>query len=157
MATTEHTTGGEATTQVLKFSLGEQDYCVDIEYVQEILDGGTLTTVPSTEEYIEGVMDLRGQTTTIVSPEKIMEAENVDPSELVADGGEAKTRIIMLESSVGEGETPIGWLVSAVSDVTEFSTETLEAEGITDEPMFEGVVSDTDGYTIWLDPTKMLE
>ena len=53
------------TAQVLTFGIGEQAYCIELEYVTEIIDGGDMTSVPNTPDHVEGVMDLRGQTTTI--------------------------------------------------------------------------------------------
>ena len=55
------------TTQVLTFTLGEAEYCVPIEYVAEIGGGDTVRSVPNTDPHVEGVTDLRGETTTIVA------------------------------------------------------------------------------------------
>lgn len=145
------------TTQVLEFSLGEQRYCIAIEHVTEIIDGGKMTSVPSTDDCVEGLMDLRGQTTTIVNPYMILETNDVDPTELVTDGGVTQNRIIMLEEEISNGDGAIAWLVSDVSEVTEVQTDALEAEGITDSNLFRGVVKndDDDGFTIWLDPQEL--
>ncbi len=141
--------------QALKFSIGKQSYCVEIEYVTEIIDGGEMTPIPNTDDHIEGLMDLRGQTTTVVNPYKLLEMDGVDPSELMADGGTTKSRVIMLEPDIVDGDGTVGWLVSDVSQVTEISTDTLEAQGITDTDMFRGVIKDEDGFTIWLDPHEL--
>lgn len=145
------------TAQVLTFGIGEQAYCIDLEYVTEIIDGGAMTSVPNTPNHVEGVMDLRGQTTTIVNPLVLLEGERIDPEELVADGGTETHRIIMLDSDIIDGDGAIGWLVSTVSAVTEIPVDTLEAEGITDSAMFRGVVKqdDSDGFLIWLDPLEL--
>jgi len=145
-------------TQVLTFGIGEQSYCIGLDYVTEIIDGGEMTQVPSTADHVEGVMDLRGQTTTIVNPMVLLESgESFDTDNLLTDGGEPSNRIIMLDSSLVDGEGAIGWLVSTVSRVTEIPIEKIEAEGITDAPMVRGVVKrdDDDGFLIWLDPTEL--
>jgi len=60
-----------ASDQVLEFRLGDETYCVSIDYVTEIVDVGDLTTVPNAPPYVEGVMDLRGRTTAIVNPKDV--------------------------------------------------------------------------------------
>ena len=70
------TTGGSAantTGQVLEFALGDETYCVSIDYVTEIVDVGELTTVPNAPRHVEGVMDLRGRTTSIVDPKTVFD------------------------------------------------------------------------------------
>lgn len=145
------------TAQVLTFGIGEQDYCIDLEYVTEIVDGGQLTAVPNTPEHVEGVMDLRGQTTTIVNPLVLLEGGTMDPDDLVTDGGENTHRIIMLDSDLVDSSGAVGWLVSTVSAVTEIPVENLDAEGVTDADMFRGVVKreNSDGFLIWLDPEEL--
>jgi purine-binding chemotaxis protein CheW len=116
-----------------------------------------MTSVPNTPDHVEGVMDLRGRTTTIVNPLVLLEGESIDPEDLVTDGGEETHRIIMLDRELVDGDGAIGWMVSTVSAVTEIPVDTLEAEGITDSPMFQGVVKqdDDDGFLIWLDPEEL--
>lgn len=151
--------GADDTVQVLTFGIGEQEYCIELEYVTEIIDGGAMTAVPNTAEYIEGVMDLRGQTTTIINPLTLMESGGLDPAELLTDGGEVSNRIIMLDAASIDSAGAIGWLVSTVSQVTEIPVDKLEAEGITDSPMVQGVVkkADDEGFLLWLDPTEFIE
>lgn len=150
------TTATTGDVQVLEFTLGEQTYCVEIEYVTEILDGGEMTEIPNTPDYVEGVMDLRGQTTTIVNPMAVLEAGGVDPDDLVTDGGMTQNRIIMLEPDIVDGDGTIGWLVSDVNEVTSVSETALEAEGVTDAPMFRGLIKKNDEFTIWLNPHELL-
>lgn len=145
------------TAQVLQFGIGEQDYCIELEYVTEILDGGEMTTVPNTAAHVEGVMDLRGQTTTIVNPLVLLEGESVDPDELLTDGGDPSNRVILLDGKLVDGDGAIGYLVSSVSAVIELPINSLDAAGITDSPLFKGVVKqeDNDGFLIWLNPEEI--
>ncbi len=159
MSVTQQSPDGGAgeSTQVLTFGIGTQAYCIELEYVTEIIDGGEMTSVPNTPAHVEGIMDLRGQTTTIVNPLVLLEGETVDPDELLTDGGETTNRVLMLDRQLVDGDGAIGWLVSTVSAVTEIPIDTLEAEGITDSAMFQGVVKrdDSDDFLIWLDPEEM--
>jgi purine-binding chemotaxis protein CheW len=149
----------EETVQVLTFGIGKQSYCIELEYVTEIIDGGAMTSVPNTAEHVEGVMDLRGQTTTIIDPLVLLDGKSIDPDELLTDGGGDTNRVIMLDKQLVDDEGAIGWLVSTVSAVEEIPLGTLEAEGITDSPLYKGVSkrSDGDGFLIWLNPEVMTE
>ena len=60
------------TIQMLEFELGGETYCVDIGYVSEIVDRGSVTPVPNAPDFVEGVMDLRGRTTSIVDPKTLL-------------------------------------------------------------------------------------
>jgi len=115
-----------------------------------------MTSVPNTPAHVEGVMDLRGLTTTIVNPLVVLEGESLDPAELVTDGGKATNRIIMLDRKLVDGDGAIGWLVSTVSNVTDIPTDAIEADTITDSPLFRGVVKrDEEGFLIWLNPNEL--
>ncbi|MFC7194669.1 chemotaxis protein CheW [Halosimplex aquaticum] len=67
----ETQTGEE--TRVLEFALGDEQYCLDIEYVEEIVKRETVTRVPNTADCVEGVVDLRGQITTILDPKVLLD------------------------------------------------------------------------------------
>ncbi|MEF8772672.1 chemotaxis protein CheW [Halodesulfurarchaeum sp.] len=57
---------------VLKFSLGDGRYCIDISHVEEIVDANEeITPDPNADDHIVGVVDLRGETTTIVDPKSV--------------------------------------------------------------------------------------
>jgi purine-binding chemotaxis protein CheW len=54
-------------TQVLEFILGEEQYCVTIDAVDEIVKATEVTPMPETPPAVVGIMDLRGNTTVIVN------------------------------------------------------------------------------------------
>jgi purine-binding chemotaxis protein CheW len=139
--------------QVLTFTLGAETYCVAIDYVAEIVDGGELTALPDSADHVEGVMDLRGETTTIVNPFTLF---GTDTDALVTDGGLTESRIIVLDSESVGAESPVGWLVSEVHTVKTISTELLETDAIGENTLLRGVLSDDDGFTLWVKPHGLL-
>lgn len=143
-------------TQVLTVTLGEQDYCVDIDYVAEIVDGGEMTTLPNTDEHVEGVIHRRGQTTTIVNPCTVLDAETVDAEELVTDGGQTQHRIVVFDSEATGAETTMGWLVSGVEEVTGVTEDPLGTDEISETDLLRGLIKEDDGFTLWLDPRKLV-
>ena len=142
------------TTQVLTFALGEEECCVPIEFVAEIVANEQIKTVPNTEQYVEGVADLRGKTTTILDPRKVL---SVQTQGLLTDGCETGNRIIVLDKEVLDIESPTGWLVSDVREVNAVSASGIDEEAVADSDCIRGLLkSDTDDrFTIWLEPQKL--
>jgi len=142
-------------TQVLKFALGAEDYCVDISYIAEIVDGDGMTAIPDSDPHVEGVMDLRGRTTTIVNPCAVLEGDSIGADELLTDGGVDQSRIIVLDSETTGADSTTGWVVSDVTEVMEVSEESLEAESVGDTDLLRGLIKGDDGFTLWVDPTGL--
>jgi len=145
----------DGSAQVLEFNLGEASYCVDIEHVDEIVDGGTMTAVPNTPAHVAGVMDLRGRTTTIVNPLQLLDTGGPGVHELVADGGVTDSRIVILDADSVETDGAVGWLVSDVNEVSRVDDETVEADTVTDTDAIRGLIKRDDGFTIWIDPHEL--
>lgn len=141
--------------QVLVFTLGEEKYCVPIDCIAEIVGSKKIRPIPNTEPHIEGVTDLRGETTTIVNPSKLL---SIETESLVTDGGQAKNRIIVLDADNLNVNSPTGWLVSDVREVNKISESDIDAEGTTDSKFLRGLVkNDTDDtFTLWLNPDKIV-
>jgi purine-binding chemotaxis protein CheW len=139
MATTTATDSDAPTErQGVVFRLGETAYSIDIRYVDEIVERGTLTPLPNTADHFEGVMDLRGETTTIFNPRRYFDLERADRE---AD------RILILE----QGDGTVGWIVDSVERVIEYTTEAIESE--MSDGAVEGVLRRDDDFIIVVDPS----
>jgi purine-binding chemotaxis protein CheW len=148
MATASPRAAAEATGQVLEFKLGTETYCVDIDYVTEIVDVGELTDLPNAPAYIEGVMDLRGRTTAIVDPKEIFDIEAVE-----ADN----QRIIVFDPEIIADRKAAGWLVDEVYQVVKLDADTVEEAPEGGREAVRGVIKhddadEDDGFVIWVDP-----
>ena len=141
-------------TQVLTFTLGEESYCVPIDYVAEIVDDETVQTVPNTEDHVEGVTDLRGETTTILDPSELLE---VATDALLTGGGRTRKQIVGLDPDALGTESATGWLVSEVKEVSAVAHDALDTGTVSDSPFLEGFLKsdDDDEFTIWLDPHEL--
>ncbi|MFB6091554.1 MAG: chemotaxis protein CheW [Haloquadratum sp.] len=131
--------------QVLEFELGGETYCVDIDYISEIVDRGSLTKVPNAPEFVEGVMDLRGRTTSIVNPKTLLNVED--------DLDEAE-RIVIFDSSTFEDDAAVGWLVDEVDQVVRVSMDNVEDPPMERGDFIEGIIRREDGLVVWISPTK---
>lgn len=126
--------------QVLEFQIGGKQYCVDLDHVDEIVDNeNAITEIPQTDHAVMGVMDLRGETTTIVDPR-------------ISLGIDAETNpkyVVVFESDT----QPIGWLIEDVTQVAEVSETNLE-ESVSNDAV-KGVFKQADKFTIWVDPSDI--
>jgi purine-binding chemotaxis protein CheW len=113
--------GGE----FLTFTLGPEEYGIDILKVQEIRGYDAVTTIANTPNFIKGVINLRGIIVPIVDMRIKFNLENVTYDQLTV------VIILNLESRV------VGMVVDGVSDVI-----ALTPEQIKDAPQF-GATLDT--------------
>ncbi|CQH54785.1 purine-binding taxis protein CheW [Halobacterium hubeiense] len=127
-------------TDVLEFSLGEDRYCIDIAHVDEIVDATEdVTPIPNADANVVGVVDLRGETTTVVDPRV----------RLGIKGSPDGSRIVVLS----EHEST-GLLVDDVHEV-----ESVDPDEIDDSAASEttrGVVRRDDRFVVWVDPDALV-
>jgi purine-binding chemotaxis protein CheW len=134
--------GNGESTQVLEFGLGDETYCLDIGYIDEIVDAGDLTAIPNSPRHVEGVMDLRGQTTTIIDPKKL----------LGVSGDAESERIVVFDPEAVEDGGTVGWTVDEVYQVRDVSPDQVDdATTATDEAV-RGIVKDDDRFVVWVEP-----
>jgi len=138
----------EKLLQLVSFTLGSEEYGVDILQVQEINRMSQITSVPQAPDYVEGVINLRGKVVPIVDLRKRL---NLDSKEY-----DKNTRIVVVDI-VG---TVLGLIVDAVSEVLRIPESTIEpapdiVTGINAE-FIKGVVKLEDRLLIFLDLTKVI-
>ena len=105
-----------AEQQLVVFGLGKEEFGIDISRVREIVKLQNITTIPQSMDFVEGIVNLRGQIVPIVDLCKRF---------LVADRSEsvdAERRIIVVNMS---GQT-IGILVDGVSEILRIPDEAIE-------------------------------
>ena len=133
-------------TRVLEFRLGDELYCLDIEYVEEIVREESVTRVPNTAAYVSGVVDLRGQITTILDPKTTIGIERSDDDQL----------IVVFDAELFDDHGAIGWLVDEVNQVTPIVEEEVKESPI-QEPYINGVIERDDEFVIWTTPELALD
>ena len=100
---------GMGQQQLVVFKLGGEDFGVDIMQVREIIRKETCTVVPNAPDYVNGVINLRGQITTIINLRK-----KLGLAEIEGDLDEQQERVIVVEA----GNSIVGMAVDAVTEVT---------------------------------------
>lgn len=99
----------------LLFSLGREDYGIEIKYVTEIIGIQEITGVPELPEYIKGVINLRGKIIPIMDVRLRFKKDARDYDD--------RTCIIVVDIQ----EIPIGLVVDRVSEVAPIPDEDISA------------------------------
>ncbi len=136
--------------QMVTFSLGQEEYGVDILQVQEINRMVEITEVPQTDSYVEGIINLRGKVIPIIDLRKKFGMPDKEH-----DG---KTRIVVVDVS---NET-VGLVVDGVSEVLRVPGGSLEeapklvAGDYASADYIKSIVKLEDRLLIYLDLQKII-
>lgn len=134
--------------QLVTFSIGEEEFGVDILKVQEIIRTMEITKVPRAPEFVEGVINLRGKVIPIIDLRRRFG--------LSSKAYDNHTRIIVIEIN----SMIVGFVVDSVSEVLRIPVSTVEPP----PPVVAGLESDyisavgklQDRLLILLDLDKLL-
>ena len=103
------------TFQYIVIKLGNEQYGIDIRYIDNIVRMQHITRVPKVAGYLKGVINLRGEVIPVMSLRIKMD--------LAADEITKATRIIILKL---EQHGTIGVIVDEVKEVVTLSTDEIE-------------------------------
>ena len=101
----EMKTQTEEILQLVSFNIGQEEFGLDIQSIQEINRMVDITHVPNSPEFVSGVINLRGKVIPIINLRKRF---GFPPKE-----NDKNTRIIVVEL----GDMVVGFVVDAVSEV----------------------------------------
>jgi purine-binding chemotaxis protein CheW len=143
-------TGGQGELiQLVSFLLSGEEYGVEVLKVREIIRMPTITHMPNTPHYVEGIINLRGKVIPIISMRKrfnLMESENNN-----------QTRIIIMDVAGMLN----GFIVDAVSEVIRIHNSEIQpppsmilSEGIGQE-FITGVINHAERLLIVMDVDRM--
>ncbi|MFD1587245.1 chemotaxis protein CheW [Halorientalis brevis] len=137
-----------ARTRVLEFELGDERFCLDIDYIEEIVELENMTRVPNSPSFVEGVVDLRGQVTTIINPKDALEVEEEVGGSLI---------IVFDSEEVGD-QGHLGWVVDEVRQVTPVSDDEVNDSPDEDAEYINGIINreDEDDFVVWTTPELAL-
>ena len=98
----------------LTFSLGNESYGIEIQYVTEIIGIQTITEVPELPPYIKGIINLRGKIIPVIDVRLRFKKEVKEYND--------RTCIIVIDIM----ELSIGLIVDSVSEVLNIPDEDIE-------------------------------
>lgn len=105
-------------TQYLTYRLADEVFAVDVAKIREILDFTPATKVPGTPEYMQGVINVRGNVVPVVD---MRVKFGISKTEKTVD-----TCIVVMEITVDEETTILGALVDSVQEVIELEAGQIE-------------------------------
>jgi purine-binding chemotaxis protein CheW len=144
---------GNDEVQVVEFLIGEDKFAVNLFDVREIVEASKITPLPHASSFIRGIIDLRGEITTIVDLRHLLK---------IKKGGDTNSedlRFIVLDESVTDGKT--GVVVDEVTSVLTVAVADIDqnSHGAGDESYILGVIKKEVGergeskkeLVIWID------
>jgi purine-binding chemotaxis protein CheW len=134
--------------QLVVFRLGREAYGVDIGQVQGIERMQVVTRVPHAPAFVDGVINLRGQVTPVIT---LRARLHMEPAEHTRE-----TRIVVVRM----GNRGVGMVVDAVEGVMRIAGEQVEPPSelvaSTDSAYLRGIAKVNDDLLILLDLEKVL-
>lgn len=114
----------EAVKQFIVVNIKNEQYGIDIQYIDNIVKMQKITRVPKAQSYFKGVINLRGEIIPVMS---IRNKFGLEDDEITD-----KTRIIILKP---EQQESIGIIVDLVKEVVSLNSENIEklSQDINDE------------------------
>ena len=150
--------GVEEVVQVVVFLLNQEKFAINLFDVKEIVEYTKITPIPGSDRYIKGIIDLRGEITTIFDLKEKMRISS-------GSTHNQQSRIIVIDNSVTKSKT--GILVDDVTTVlsTTQSQIDYDACGGSHSSHILGIIrqkkgdqdSDKADLIIWIDFVGMLQ
>ncbi len=136
-------------TQLVTFSIGDEEFGVNILQVQEIIRTMEITNVPRAPEFVEGVINLRGKVIPIVDMRRRFGLRSKEHDKY--------TRIIVIEIDM----IIVGFVVDSVSEVLRIPANSVQppppvVAGM-DSDYIDGVGKLEDRLLILLDLDSLLD
>ena len=132
--------------QLVSFKVGNEEFGLDILKVQEIIRLRDLTRVPNLPDFVDGVINLRGQVIPVIGLRRRLGVEQAE--------ADKRTRIVVAEVN---GHI-LGFVVDEVSEVLRISPETVEPPpqmGNVERKYVQGIGKIEDRLLIIIDPSLL--
>ena len=138
--------------QYLSFRVGTDDYAVDILRVQEIRGWEKVRALPDSQDFVKGVLDMRG----IIVPIIDLRVRFGDPDPAYS----STTVVIVVSIDREDGDRQlIGAVVDSVSDVLDVNASNLRAPpelgGTVNRQFLDGMVSLERGMVVLLNLNRL--
>ncbi|MFA5237476.1 MAG: chemotaxis protein CheW [Methanoregula sp.] len=108
----------QGSIQIVEFALGRELFAIDLFDVKEVVEYTTITKLPNVPAYVKGIIDLRGEITTIIDLKHRLNI--TDTTQVAAES----TRIIVLDDTITTNK--IGILVDDVTSVSTFEASHVD-------------------------------
>lgn len=135
----------------MTFKSGNEYFGMKIQYVNEIIQFQTITAVPETEDYIKGLINLRGKVIPVIDVRLRFKQEPFEYND--------RTCIIVISVK----STVVGLIVEQIAEVVEIKEENIlpppaigRSDRANQNKYVYGIGKVGDGVKLLLDPDKLL-
>jgi len=139
-------------SRYLSFVLNDEEYCIDILKIKEIMGMTDITKIPQTPEFIKGVINLRGQIIPIVDLRIKFEVAAKEYTE--------RTCIVVVEIPYNDEVTLMGIVVDKIQEVINIPKDKISNVPYINSKIkseyIEGIAETQESIKIILDITKVL-
>jgi purine-binding chemotaxis protein CheW len=139
-------------SRFLSFVLNNEEYCIEILKIKEIMGMTAITPIPQTPSFIKGVINLRGQIIPIVDLRLKFEMEYKDYAD--------RTCIVVVELNYEDQLTLMGIVVDSIQEVINIPKEKISEVPYINAKIrseyIQGIAETGDRIKIILDITKVL-
>lgn len=112
--------GLHAKKKLISFNLNNDLYCIGLDYVKEVLKDTVITHVPGTPDFIEGIMNLRGDYITVINIKKFL---NMQKDEKKTDL--EKNPVIIVNSN----DMALAFLIDKINELFEVQEDKIMESG----------------------------
>ena len=109
-----------AKRKLISFNLNDDMYCIPLDYVKEVIKDTNVTTIPGTPDFIEGIINLRGDYTTVLNLKKFMNFKQPEKSAET----DKKPAIIVRCNDIN-----IAFLIDKINELFEFPEDKIKDTG----------------------------
>ena len=106
-----------AKNKYISFNLNNDYYCIALDFVKEVLKDTSITNVPGIPNFIEGIMNLRGDYITVINLKKFLGLEAGTPND--------KKPVIIIKCN----ELKLALLIDKINELFEFQENDLLEPG----------------------------
>ena len=99
----------------ISFNLNNDYYCISLDYVKEVLKDTLITPVPGTPDFVEGIMNLRGDYITVINLKRFLALPETETND--------KKPVIIIKCN----ELKLALLIDKINELFEYQ-ETFQDE-----------------------------
>ena len=103
-----------AKNKYISFNLNNDYYCISLDYVKEVLKDSSITKIPGTPDFIEGIMNLRGDYITVINLKKFLSLGESKSSD--------KKPVIIIKCN----ELKLALLIDKINELFEYQETMIE-------------------------------
>ncbi len=106
--------------KLISFNINDDLYCIPLDCVKEVLKDTTITNVPGTPDFIEGIMNLRGDYITVLNIKKFIGIHKTDKKQ------DAEKNPVIIVSC---NDMELAFLIDKINELFEVPEEKIIGSG----------------------------